>query len=352
MVEVYSLRHASLRCEVRRDVLDSMRRRFEGSAHGRTARHVALRQAVKPPPSSSSSRDASNSSEKPRLLGSGQSSAATTADQRIAKKVKKDKAETPLVFATDPLEPLFLARAFSMLLRYKDLGLMKDKGDPGQHGALPLRAFAVLRDWGCQGELFATPFNATLADFCSPFYESDAAFGSFGSFFAFEPTEGNFELNPPFTLSSDVVDAHLRRLLEQAERADRPLAFTMIHASAHAATTTRACKDFVRNEFLLPADRHYYREGRFFEKQIMRAYVPPFATAVIFLMTKSAARKWPLKAKLERDLRDAFAWPPTTKNDQDTTPALKPDHKQRPHHQHQQQHHHQHHHHHRQNLRP
>jgi hypothetical protein len=45
----------------------------------------------------------------------------------------------------------------------------------------------VLRKWGCAHECCATPFNATLDSYGSPFLDTDGVFGSAGSFFAFEP---------------------------------------------------------------------------------------------------------------------------------------------------------------------
>jgi hypothetical protein len=86
--------------------------------------------------------------------------------------------------------------------------------DPGQHGMLPIAAFDVLRAWGCEGECFASPLNATLGAYCSLHADSDAHFGSAGSFFAFRPARGNFELNPPFTIQTDAVERHVRGLLE------------------------------------------------------------------------------------------------------------------------------------------
>jgi len=56
--------------------------------------------------------------------------------------------------------------------------------DPGQHGMLPLAVFGTLQEWGCEGEGFATPLNATLQSYCSLHSEADRCFGSLGSFFA------------------------------------------------------------------------------------------------------------------------------------------------------------------------
>jgi hypothetical protein len=50
---------------------------------------------------------------------------------------------------------------------------------------------------GVSVECFASPLNCHLPAFCSAFPDTDAAFGSLGSFFDFFPTEGSFQVNPP-----------------------------------------------------------------------------------------------------------------------------------------------------------
>jgi len=199
----------------------------------------------------------------------------------------------------------FKARAFAMLLRYQDLA----RGDAGQHGVLPKPAFDVLVDWGCQGECFATPFNATLPDFCSPFVDTDACFGSRGSFFRRAFTEGNFEINPPFSLRDDAVSTHLFACLDDAEKKDRPLAFVLIHTDAYAKVARKNLGRFlVRREEFKPGD-HYYYEGAFFMKAQPRAFVPTHTTTVIFAMTSTAKAKWRLTDDVVRKFRNAFAWP-------------------------------------------
>lgn len=47
-------------------------------------------------------------------------------------------------------------------------------------------------------ECFASPLNCRFAPFCSAFPDTDAPFGSAGSFLDFKPDSGSFEANPPF----------------------------------------------------------------------------------------------------------------------------------------------------------
>ena len=224
VAEVYCAKNASVRCKLRVDVLRRLLDRFLAAKLG-SARAVPA----------ATLDDANDEAE-----------AALTARPGRVPKRKRPKARGD---GDDERPPAFLSKVFSMLLRYDDLA-----GDAGQHGAIPAAVFDVLRRWGCDAECCATPFNATLGSYCSPFRDTDAPFGSVGSFFAFEPASGCYEINPPFTLNSDVVERHLRALLDAADRGGRPLMFVMVHAAAHA----RHARDGATR--VLPVDRAPLRE--------------------------------------------------------------------------------------------
>ena len=224
VAEVYCAKNASVRCKLRVDVLRRLLDRFLAAKLG-SARAVPA----------ATLDDANDEAE-----------AALTARPGRVPKRKRPKARGD---GDDERPPAFLSKVFSMLLRYDDLA-----GDAGQHGAIPVAVFDVLRRWGCDAECCATPFNATLGSYCSPFRDTDAPFGSVGSFFAFEPASGCYEINPPFTLNSDVVERHLRALLDAADRGGRPLMFVMVHAAAHA----RHARDGATR--VLPVDRAPLRE--------------------------------------------------------------------------------------------
>eukprot|EP00960_Hanusia_phi_P017900 526160-Hanusia_phi.AAC.1 len=83
---------------------------------------------------------------------------------------------------------------FVLLLRYEALG------GHGFQAAVGGQSFDVLyRELQCSFECFASPLNCRYDKFCSAFVDTDAAFGSLGSFFssAFSPTEGKFEVPHP-----------------------------------------------------------------------------------------------------------------------------------------------------------
>ena len=61
----------------------------------------------------------------------------------------------------------------------------------GLQAAVPARVFKELNvSFGVTQEMFASPFNCYFKNYCSAFLDTDFYFGSNGSFFEFEPTEG------------------------------------------------------------------------------------------------------------------------------------------------------------------
>jgi hypothetical protein len=74
-----------------------------------------------------------------------------------------------------------------------------------RHIGPPQSVYDLFYDWGIRHEGFASPFNARLlgkedANFYSLFYDTDAIFGSGGSFFDLDefPENGHWCLDPPF----------------------------------------------------------------------------------------------------------------------------------------------------------
>merc|ERR1712151_338915 len=111
-----------------------------------------------------------------------------------------------------------------MVLRYKALL------GGGTQAAIGNQVFAGLREnFDVRLEGFASPLNCRYLSFCSAFPGTDEAFGSVGSFFAFQPTSGSFELNPPFvdTLIAAMV-SHVTSLLRVAEQRGASLTFVII----------------------------------------------------------------------------------------------------------------------------
>jgi hypothetical protein len=167
----------------------------------------------------------------------------------------------------------FLTRCLVVLLKYGAL-----LSDPGQHGMLPLAVFGTLQEWGCEGEGFATPLNATLQSYCSLHSEADRCFGSLGSFFDWRPKMGSFELNPPFTIRSTAVEDHVVELLQAAERDGKALSFCYVVPETAGRLQTRKSirreTPFLAGELMVRASSkynggmgqgHVYRRGNEFQ---------------------------------------------------------------------------------------
>lgn len=126
-------------------------------------------------------------------------------------------------------ERAFVANVYCLLSRYQTLG------GHGFQSAVGEAAFRVLvARLNVQVECFASPLNCHLPHFCSAFPDTDANFGSLGSFFRLNVTRGSFECNPPFVpgLMKQAVD-HATALLVAANEAssdghERPLSFAFV----------------------------------------------------------------------------------------------------------------------------
>lgn len=158
-----------------------------------------------------------------------------------------------------------------------------------------------LRTAGVTMECFASPLNCRYAAFCSAFPDTDAAFGSVGSFFHFRPHTGAFQANPPFvpevrfegalrcfvfielmrrssTLLSNqgrsmralstsqvmgAMVAHMEALLSEADAARQALSFTVLvpHWKDVAAVVQLRESKWHRAGFVVAADAHQVMPG-------------------------------------------------------------------------------------------
>ncbi|MFS8159863.1 MAG: hypothetical protein ACMG6E_06565 [Candidatus Roizmanbacteria bacterium] len=78
---------------------------------------------------------------------------------------------------------------YILLHRYKAIGI------DNNHCSAPPSVIKYIR---AQTELFGSPFNRTLGQFCSPFPDLEQYFGSVGSFFDFQIKTGTYFMNPPY----------------------------------------------------------------------------------------------------------------------------------------------------------
>lgn len=198
-------------------------------------------------------------------------------------------------------EKEFLNRVFCVLARYQTI-----QGH-GFQAAVAEKAFVILsQDMGVTLECFASPLNSTFALHCSAFHDTDACFGSLGSFFDLNPTQGSFEANPPFVLA--VMDAMLVHVHKLFEAATGPLSFVVVvpaweEASFHTNLSQSAQ---LRRKIVIAKEDHGFCDGASHQRQD-RYQDSPYDTILFILQNKTGARKWPCTDAIEQRLRSGFA---------------------------------------------
>jgi len=181
----------------------------------------------------------------------------------------------------------------------------------GHHAALHGEVFDVLKygSLRVEAELFASPLNCRYDVFCSAHADVDAPFGSLGSFFAFAPRDGSFEVNPPFVSALVArVAARLESLLADAEARGAALSFAVItpHWPRRAAWEALRGSAFrVRAPLVIAARDHGYVDGaQHCKKKTLRP--ASCDTSVLFLQTSRGRTEYPPTDETEEALRAAF----------------------------------------------
>ena len=202
-------------------------------------------------------------------------------------------------------------RIFSLLLRYNAINGTYTEG-AGFQAAIPGACFdALLKHLDCCMECFASPLNCRYSTFCSAFPDTDAMFGSVGSFFAetFTPEEGSFEANPPF------VDALIYKmavkmnlLLSQANKNRKPLSFVVIIPEWDQTQGWNELNDskYLRNHIVLQQRDHGYTEGAQHVLSNSRFRIATFNTSIFVLQSKRGKKKWPVTDDFVEELKKSF----------------------------------------------
>jgi hypothetical protein len=199
--------------------------------------------------------------------------------------------------------------------------------------------------FGCDCELFASPFNAQLPEFFSLYADTDACFGSLGSFFApsamarlswesLAPRGRSVECNPPFEESImaravQQVIAVLNRLEDHAATLPAatlppPFSVTFIlpfwarSEAIHAARQS----NFFRRELVVgqsphpvggglgtAMSQHSYLDG--FQhlcdaKRRKKVLYSKRASLMIWLQNESGAARWPTSESVLTKVRAAW----------------------------------------------
>ena len=199
----------------------------------------------------------------------------------------------------------FASALFALLCRYD----MLEGG--GLQSSLTGDVFDILLNrFDCRTECFASPFNCRYERFCSAFPDTDAAFGSLGSFFDFDPTSkgGCFQANPPFIsgfieMMERRMDGHL------ASTSGEPLMFIIFIPAWKETTGWKALNDspHLTKHLLLSqkTDPHFYCEGTQHRRR-GRYRIATFDTSVFFLQNSKARDKWPVTDEIVEELTMAF----------------------------------------------
>ncbi len=130
--------------------------------------------------------------------------------------------------------------------------------------ALPKRVFMFLnKNFNCNAELFASPFNVYFKHYYSLF-EEDKYFGSKGNFFFQDENnidEGCYQINPPFIeVLFNKISIKILKLLEIAEEENKNLSFIYIMPSWADFNGYDVIVDnkFCKRIITLQKGKHYY----------------------------------------------------------------------------------------------
>ena len=198
----------------------------------------------------------------------------------------------------------FDARLLALLLRYDAIG---GAGFQAALGGGVLRELQA--SLGVNFECFASPLNAYYGAYCSAFADVDAPFGSRGSFAAFAPVRGAYEVNPPFV--DGIIDASARRLLSllaAAQSSAEPLCFAVVLPGWEDCAGYRAllAAPLLRRTLLVAAADHGYVDGA--QHVRPRAYrASTYDTRLFVLQSDAHAAAHPLDDEAMARLETALA---------------------------------------------
>ncbi|KAL1522070.1 hypothetical protein AB1Y20_021713 [Prymnesium parvum] len=193
-------------------------------------------------------------------------------------------------------ERRFRLRLLALLLRYHAIGGL------GFQAALGGAPFAALqRGLRVNFECFASPLNCYFGAYCSAFPDVDAPFGSRGTFRAFRPRRGSYEVNPPFVDGIiDEMATQLLSLLATAQEAGEPLTFVVVlpgwlDSRGYAALDGSR---FLRSKLIVAASDHGFVDGG--QHARARSFrESPYDTALFCLQSDGAAAEGPVGECME-----------------------------------------------------
>ena len=214
----------------------------------------------------------------------------------------------------------FCSSLFCLLARYD---MLQGAGlQSSMHGAV---FDVLLQHYDCRLECFASPLNSRYEKFCSAFIDTDAPFGSVGSFFDYDfQVGGCYQANPPF--ATNFITNMYETIEKALELCKEPLMFLVFVPSWKETTGWNLLHDspYVTKHVSLSQSSHCYAEGTQHRRKD-RYRVASFDTCVFFLQNEAAERKWPITDSQIAELKAAFQMDPNqTKQQVTTKPPAEP----------------------------
>jgi len=195
----------------------------------------------------------------------------------------------------------FISALFALLARYDMLQ------GAGLQSALQGSVFDyLLQEFDCTMECFASPLNCRYERFCSAFPDTDAAFGSLGSFFDYDFSNGGcYQANPPFV--ANFILAMYHRMEEYLAKASSPLMFVVFVPAWSETSGWKALEgsSYLGHCEIMSQESHYYAEGTQHRRKD-RFRMASFDTSVFFLQNEAAKINWPIMEQRVAKLREAF----------------------------------------------
>jgi hypothetical protein len=203
-------------------------------------------------------------------------------------------------------ETAFHSALFCLLARYD---MLQGAGlQSSMHGSV---FDILLQHYDCRLECFASPLNSRYERFCSAFPDTDAAFGSVGSFFDydFSSVGGSYQANPPF--SANFILLMYETMDRALQSCEKPLMFVVFVPTWRETAGWNLLKDSSHSQkhVILSQTCHYYCEGTQHRRKD-RYRVASFDTSVFFLQNEAACSKWTITDSQISDLKTTFSLDP------------------------------------------
>lgn len=202
----------------------------------------------------------------------------------------------------------FEERVYCLLSRYQTFFRYNESINEGygMQASLPSKVFVELnKTFKVKQEMFASPFNCYFKQYCSAFPDTDAFFGSQGSFFDFEPNENSsFQCNPPFT--EEVIERladRIEYLLENSKYALSYLVFIPEWIEPPTAGLVKMEKSkFYRLHFNVANGAHSYVSGsQHVSNEESHLYTAMHNTRVFVLQNEAGFNLFtPTREKIEK----------------------------------------------------